>query len=90
MTQTIKPVDVDREGNYTFNLSADGANQDWIRAERIQKKAEDGDADAKEELETLRSETVFERAGIPPAPMDDDVEDTDAYDGLDPEDMFDD
>ena len=49
----IKPVETDEDGNITFNLNSDAANDDWIRAGRLHEKAMAGDQEAAAELKKL-------------------------------------
>jgi hypothetical protein len=49
----IDPIEVDEEGNVVFNLSADAANADWIRAARLVEKGKT------EELEELSTTPVY-------------------------------
>ena len=56
----VKAVEVDENGDYTFNLGADGANIDGIRAARLQRKADAGDAEAAAELRRLQAESTYE------------------------------
>lgn len=53
--KAIEPVEKDKDGNITFNLDADEANADWIRAARLLKKAKAGDTEAAAELERLQN-----------------------------------
>lgn len=49
----IKPVEKDKDGNIVFNLDADEANADWIRAGRLLKKAQAGDKEAAAKLKKM-------------------------------------
>ena len=44
---------IKKEKPIVFNLSLDAANADWIRALRLQKKADAGDKKAKAKLQKL-------------------------------------
>lgn len=53
MMKKIKPVETDEDGNMVFNLDADEANADWIRAGRLLKKAQAGDEEAAAQLKKM-------------------------------------
>ncbi|MCF8328019.1 MAG: hypothetical protein K9I29_06955 [Bacteroidales bacterium] len=36
--EKVEPIEYDEEGNPIFNLAADAANDDWIRAARLKKQ----------------------------------------------------
>ncbi len=42
-----------------FNLASTGANDDWIRSARLARKADNGDKEAKAELEELNNTPMF-------------------------------
>ena len=50
-----EPISYDEDGNLVLDFSADAANADWIRAARLQKRADDGDDKAAKELEKLEN-----------------------------------
>jgi hypothetical protein len=51
--QYIKPIEFDENGNITFNLTADAANDDWLHALRLFKRAVAGDEKAQHEFDRL-------------------------------------
>ncbi len=54
--EPIKPVDFNPDTDeVTFNPSADLANDDWIRAARLLKKAKAGDEKARAKLDRMYS-----------------------------------
>ena len=54
--EPVKPVEYDPDTDeVTFNLNADLANDDWIRAARLLKKAKAGDEKARAKLERMYS-----------------------------------
>lgn len=55
----VKPVEID-EDNVIFNIDADEANADWIRAARLLKKANQGDKEAGDKLEKLFNTPMHE------------------------------
>jgi len=50
----VKAIEKDKNGNLVFNLAADAANADWIRAARLAHRAEAGDEEAAKELKRLQ------------------------------------
>ena len=56
----IKPITTDEDGNKVFNLAADAANDDWIRAARLQRKADAGDEEAQKKLDKLKNTDMIE------------------------------
>jgi len=50
----VKAIEKDKNGNLVFNLAADAANADWIRAARLARRAEAGDEEAAKELKRLQ------------------------------------
>ena len=58
--KTVKPFDVTDDGEIEFNLAADAANDDWIRAARLLDKAKKGDKKAAEILKKLEETPVVE------------------------------
>ena len=63
--KAVEPIEYDEDGNPTFNLAADAASDDWIRAARLKKQGR------WKELKKL-SETKMHRVII-----DDDQDETD-------------
>ncbi len=59
MKVKVKPVEWDKNGEPIFNLSADAANDDWIRAARLKRRAEEGDEEARKELERLENTPMY-------------------------------
>ncbi|GEM_PF-3091875 len=55
--------EVDENGETVYNIDADAANADWIRAARLKRKAEQGDEEAAKELEK-RQNTKMVRVKI--------------------------
>ncbi len=49
----VKPIEKDEEGNITFNLCADAANADWLRAARLLKQRK------RKELEKLSNTKMY-------------------------------
>jgi hypothetical protein len=47
------PYTNDEEGSRTYQVPIDAANEDWIRSSRLQKRADEGDEEARRELEVL-------------------------------------
>ena len=65
MTQE-KAKPVRRIDNTVYiNTDSDGANADWLRAKRLQKKAEQGDEEAAEELEDLYETEMYSESYNP-------------------------
>jgi hypothetical protein len=57
----IEPVEFDPEtGEMVFNPDADAANADWIRAARLKRKADQGDMEAKKQLDELFNTPMYE------------------------------
>jgi len=50
----IRAVDTEKNGTLVLNLASTAADDDWIRAARLARKAEEGDEEAAKELECLR------------------------------------
>ncbi len=50
----VKAVDKDKNGNLVINLAANAADDDWLRAARLARRAEAGDEEAAKELKRLR------------------------------------
>lgn len=50
----VKAVDKDKNGNLVINLAANAADDDWLRAARLARRAEAGDGEAAKELKRLR------------------------------------
>ena len=59
----VKAIEHDEDGNLVINTSPDAANDDWLRARRLQKAAEQGDEQARRELEELQRTGMFKREG---------------------------
>jgi hypothetical protein len=47
------PYHIDDEGNRVYDVPMDAANEDWIRAARLQDLADKGDAEAQKKLDEL-------------------------------------
>ena len=43
-----------------YNLNADAANDDWIRAARLKRKADEGDEEARKKLDELENSGMYE------------------------------
>jgi len=56
----VRAVDVDENGDTVFDLAADAANADWIRAARLRERADAGDEEALAKLETLFNTSMVE------------------------------
>ncbi len=62
----VEPYIYNKKGEIIeFNLHADAANEDWIRAARLKRKADEGDAEARKKLDELKN-TGMENMGLSP------------------------
>ncbi|MBA2882213.1 hypothetical protein HNR65_002554 [Desulfosalsimonas propionicica] len=50
----VKAVDKDENGNLVINLASNAADDDWLRAARLARRAKAGDEEAAKELKFLR------------------------------------
>ena len=62
----VEPVEYDEEGNLVYNLNSDLANDDWIRAARLKRKAEQGNEEAAKELERMENTRMYKEGQGPP------------------------
>ncbi len=58
--EKVKSVEYDEEGNPVFNLSDTQANDDWIRAARLQKKGKLKELRKMEETPMVRVQIIEE------------------------------
>ncbi len=57
----VEPFIYNKKGEVIgFNLNADAANDDWIRAARLKRKADEGDEEARKKLDELENTGMFE------------------------------
>ena len=57
----VEPFIYNKKGEVIgFNLHADAANDDWIRAARLQRKADEGDEEARKKLDELQNTGMYE------------------------------
>lgn len=54
----VQPYNVTDEGEVEVHLAPDAANEDWLRARRLQKAAEEGDEGAAEEFQKLNNDNM--------------------------------
>lgn len=63
MTKKLKPAEPftrNKKGEIiSIDLAASAANDDWIRAARLAKRADAGDIEAKKELDDLENTQMF-------------------------------
>jgi len=55
----IKAIEKDKNGDLVFNICADEANSDPIRAARLLKKAKAGDKKALKRIEEMENTTMY-------------------------------
>ncbi len=55
----IEPIEKDKNGDLVFNLCADEANSDPIRAARLLKKAKAGDKKALKKLKEMENTPMY-------------------------------
>lgn len=56
----VKAVEKDKNGNLVLNLASNAANDDWIRAARLARRAEAGDEEAAKELKCLQETPMMQ------------------------------
>ncbi|MBN1108895.1 MAG: hypothetical protein JXR66_03250 [Bacteroidales bacterium] len=59
-TRIIPPVEIDEDGNIELNFDASEASTDWLKYGRLSKLAEEGDEEARRELERMESSEMIE------------------------------
>ncbi len=59
MKQEIIAYCEDEDGNEVFDLDADEANGDWMRAARLARAADAGDEDAAKELKRMEKTPLY-------------------------------
>lgn len=56
----IEAITIDADGTPRFNVAADAANDDWIRAARLKKAAAAGDKEAARQLQELEDTPMMQ------------------------------
>ncbi len=57
----IEPFIYNKKGEIIgFNLHSDAANEDWLRAARLKRKADEGDEEAQKKLDELQNTGMYE------------------------------
>jgi len=51
----IEPIEKDKNGNVIYNLAADEANADWLRAARLARATKSGDKEAAKKSKAMEN-----------------------------------